>query len=86
MLAEESHSLNNKKIEPKKAEARERIKKIFCGGFGPDVNEETLRTHFSQFGEIEKIEIPMKDQEKKLHKVRRGKARPEKESNVPYLV
>jgi len=68
VLSEESHSLNNKKIEPKKAEARERVKKIFCGGFGPDINEEELRTHFGQFGEIEKIEIPMKDQEKKLHK------------------
>jgi len=68
VLATESHSLNNKKIEPKKAAARERVKKIFCGGFGPEVNEEELQTHFSQFGEIEKIEIPMKDQEKKLHK------------------
>lgn len=68
VLNEESHSLNNKKIEPKKAEARERVKKIFCGGFGPEVNEEELRAHFGQFGDIEKIEIPMKDQEKKLHK------------------
>ena len=64
--------MNNKKIEPKKAAARERVKKIFCGGFGPEVNEEELQTHFSQFGEIEKIEIPMKDQEKKLHKVSNG--------------
>jgi len=68
VLAVESHSLNNKKIEPKKAEARERVKKIFCGGFGPEINEEELTSHFSQFGEIDKIEIPMKDQEKKLHK------------------
>jgi len=68
VLAHESHSLNNKKIEPKKAAAREKIKKIFVGGFAPDVNMETLHEHFSKFGEIEKIDLPIKDQENKKHK------------------
>jgi RNA recognition motif-containing protein len=67
ILAEESHSLGNRKIEPKKATPRERIRKIFVGGVNPEFPEADLRTHFEQYGEIEELEMPM-NKEKNIRK------------------
>ena len=53
--AQETHSLNGRKINAKKATPKERIKKIFVGGVSPDLPEADIRAHFVQFGEIGKI-------------------------------
>lgn len=61
VLNEESHSLKNKKIEPKKvvkAAARERVRKIFVGGVATDLAEDDIREYFKTFGEIEEVELP----------------------------
>ena len=52
VLAEENHSLGNRKIQPKKATPKERVRKIFVGGVSPELAEEEIRKHFEQFGEI----------------------------------
>jgi len=57
--AQESHTLNGRKINAKKATPKERIKKIFVGGVSPDLPEADIRAHFCQFGEIESMELPM---------------------------
>jgi len=61
VLTEESHSLKNKKIEPKKivkAAARERVRKIFVGGVATDLSEEDIRDYFKTYGEIDEVELP----------------------------
>jgi len=61
VLAAESHSLKNKKIEPKKivkAAARERVRKIFVGGVATDLAEDDIKEYFKTFGEIEDVELP----------------------------
>ena len=50
--AQETHTLNGRKINAKKATPKERIKKIFVGGVSPDLPEDDIRAHFSQYGEI----------------------------------
>jgi heterogeneous nuclear ribonucleoprotein A/B/D len=67
VLAEESHSLGNRKIEPKKATPKEKCKKIFVGGVSPDFPEADIRKHFEQYGEIEEMECPM-NKEKNIRK------------------
>jgi len=57
--AQETHTLNGRKINAKKATPKERIKKIFVGGVSPDLPEDDIRAHFSQYGEIESMELPM---------------------------
>lgn len=67
VLAAESHSLGNRKIEPKRATPKEKCKKIFVGGVSPEMPEEELKKHFEQFGEIEELETPM-NKEKNIRK------------------
>jgi len=67
-LAEQNHILNERKIEPKRATAKEKVKKIFVGGVSPDLPEEDIRKHFEQCGEIEEIAFPIN----KERKVRKG--------------
>lgn len=64
VLAEESHSLGNRKIQPKKATPKERVRKIFVGGVSPELPEEDIRKHFEQFGEIESMELPVNKDKK----------------------
>ena len=52
VLSEENHCLGNRKIQPKKATPKERVRKIFVGGVSPELAEEEIRKHFEQFGEI----------------------------------
>jgi len=66
-LKEANHVLKNRKIEPKRATAKERVKKIFVGGVSPDLPEEEIRKHFEQYGEIEEIAFPI-NKEKKMRK------------------
>jgi len=66
VIAEESHTLNGKKIGPRRAKGKpqpEPILKVFVGGLDPTVPEETIRSHFESFGTIEEINLPM-DREK----------------------
>ena len=67
VLAAESHSLGNRKIEPKRATPKEKCRKIFVGGVSPELPEEDIRKHFEQFGEIEELETPM-NKEKNIRK------------------
>ena len=43
----------------KRAEAKETYRKIFIGGLQPHVTEDEIRTHFSQYGEIDSVELPV---------------------------
>jgi heterogeneous nuclear ribonucleoprotein A/B/D len=55
VLAEKTHVLKGKTIDPKRAKARggrEPIKKIFVGGMDPNTSEEELRNHFGKFGTV----------------------------------
>jgi len=64
---EGEHVLNERKIEPKRATAKERVKKIFVGGVSPDLPEAEIRKHFEEYGEIEEIAFPI-NKEKKIRK------------------
>jgi len=66
VMAEQSHTLNGKKIGPRRAKGRpkpEPILKVFVGGLDPSVPEETIRAHFEPYGAIQEINLPM-DREK----------------------
>jgi len=67
VLAAESHSLGNRKIEPKRATPKEKCRKIFVGGVSPELPEADIKAHFEQFGEIEELETPM-NKEKNIRK------------------
>jgi len=64
---EGEHILNERKIEPKRATAKERVKKIFVGGVSPDLPEAEIRKHFEEYGDIEEIAFPI-NKEKKIRK------------------
>jgi len=55
------HALSSKKIDVKKAKAKPG--KIFIGGIPPEMQEEAIRSHFSNFGTITDFEMPW-DKEK----------------------
>uniref|UniRef100_H2ZGC2 RRM domain-containing protein n=1 Tax=Ciona savignyi TaxID=51511 RepID=H2ZGC2_CIOSA len=59
VLEAESHYLDGRKIDPKKAQAQRRDGKLFVGGINPDTDNEKVKEHFSQFGEIEEFERPV---------------------------
>ncbi|XP_043924904.1 heterogeneous nuclear ribonucleoprotein A/B-like isoform X2 [Protopterus annectens] len=61
VLEQKEHRLDGRLIDPKRAMAMKKdpIKKIFVGGLNPETAEEKIREYFSQFGEIESIELPM---------------------------
>lgn len=59
------HALSSKKIDVKKAKAKPG--KIFVGGIPPELEEEAIRSHFSNFGAIIDFEIPW-DKEKDQRK------------------
>ena len=44
------HIINNKKVDPKKAKARQG--KIFVGGLTTEISEEEIQTYFGQFGTV----------------------------------
>ncbi|KAM8972940.1 heterogeneous nuclear ribonucleoprotein A0 [Pelodytes ibericus] len=60
------HVVDGSNVELKRAVSREdsvrpgahaKVKKLFIGGLKEEVGEEDLLEHFSQFGEVEKVEI-----------------------------
>lgn len=73
VLSEHTHTLQGKKIDPKRAQARnapggpEVCRKIFVGGLDPNLAEDKIRDYFGQFGKIALIEQPF-DREKNVKK------------------
>lgn len=65
VVAFEDHTVNGKKVDPKKAKARQG--KIFVGGLSPETSDEEVKTFFEQFGNVVEMEMPfdkMKNQRK----------------------
>ncbi|MEE6524116.1 hypothetical protein FKM82_023360 [Ascaphus truei] len=65
-MAASPHIVDGSNVELKRAVSREdsakpgahaKVKKLFVGGLKEDVGEEDLLDHFSQFGDVEKVEI-----------------------------
>lgn len=55
VLSEPTHTLQNKVIDPKRAQTRgatEVCRKIFVGGLDPNLPEESIREYFGQFGKV----------------------------------
>jgi squid-like protein len=65
VVAQASHFLHERRIDPKKANprgGREPIKKVFVGGLDPEVPEADIKEYFKQFGKIEEIDLPFDKQ------------------------
>jgi len=65
VMSTSSHFLDDRKIDPKVAKAKggrdgygEPTLKVFVGGLDPEVPEEEIRAHFSQFGTVEEVDLP----------------------------
>ena len=56
MLTGGDHAINSKKIDVKRARAKPG--KIFVGGLTPEVSDDDIRNHFSQFGIVTDCEMP----------------------------
>jgi len=50
------HTINNKKVDPKKAKARHG--KIFVGGLKPELTDDEIKAHFSTYGKIIEMQMP----------------------------
>jgi len=73
VVAEKTHMLHGRQIDPKRAQARgavkaEPVKKIFVGGISPEMPEADIREYFGQYGKIEEVELPFD----KIKNQRRG--------------
>lgn len=60
VCAVSDHTINNKKVDPKKAKARHG--KIFVGGLTSEISDEEIKTFFGQFGNIVEVEMPFDKQ------------------------
>ncbi|XP_049820108.1 RNA-binding protein squid isoform X2 [Aethina tumida] len=56
VVAAGEHSINNKKVDPKKAKARHG--KIFVGGLTADLTDEDIKDYFGKHGTIIEVEMP----------------------------
>jgi len=65
-LAARPHVIDSKQVDPKRAMPREEsskpethasIKKVFVGGVKDDIDENQLNEYFSQFGEIQSVDV-----------------------------
>ncbi|XP_055595447.1 RNA-binding protein squid-like [Uranotaenia lowii] len=56
VIAIGEHTIKNKKVEPKKAKAKQG--KIFVGGLSSEVSDAEIREFFQKFGAIADIELP----------------------------
>ncbi|XP_062540172.1 RNA-binding protein squid-like [Armigeres subalbatus] len=56
LLASEDHTINGKKVDAKKAKAKQG--KIFVGGLSPETSDEEVKSFFDQFGTVVEVEIP----------------------------
>ncbi|XP_041364681.1 heterogeneous nuclear ribonucleoprotein D-like-B isoform X2 [Gigantopelta aegis] len=65
VLEVKDHKLHGRNIDPKRANPRVGIKKIFVGRLDPACSEEDIRKYFESYGKIEKLDLPydkVKDQ------------------------
>ncbi|VDL94693.1 unnamed protein product [Schistocephalus solidus] len=59
VLSAPEHRLNGKKIDPKPAKCnKDTQRKVFVGGLDPEVTQEQVEEHFSQFGKVEAVDLP----------------------------
>ncbi|PVD39168.1 hypothetical protein C0Q70_01796 [Pomacea canaliculata] len=58
VLEVKEHKLHGRTIDPKQANPRQGIKKIFVGRLDPGVPEEEVKEYFGKFGTIAKIDFP----------------------------
>lgn len=49
-MAAGDHTINNKKVDPKKAKARHG--KIFVGGLSSEISDDEIKNFFSNFGAV----------------------------------
>nr|CAI5818111.1 unnamed protein product [Callosobruchus analis] len=56
VVAAGEHTINNKKVDPKKAKARHG--KIFVGGLTSELTDDDIKGYFQQFGQIIEVEMP----------------------------
>lgn len=56
VVASGDHVINNKKIDPKKAKARQG--KIFVGGLSTELTDDDIKNYFAQYGTIVQMEMP----------------------------
>merc|ERR1719309_833242 len=54
------HTINNKKVDPKKVKARHG--KIFVGGLKPELTDDEIKNYFGKFGQIIEVEMPFDKQ------------------------
>lgn len=65
VLKTKEHKLHGRTIDPKPANPRQGIKKIFVGRLDPGVPEDDVKNYFGKFGTIAKVDFPfdkMKEQ------------------------
>lgn len=55
VVAAGEHTINNKKVDPKKAKARHG--KIFVGGLTADLSDDDIKSYFGQFGAVRKHSV-----------------------------
>uniref|UniRef100_A0A182N0K9 RRM domain-containing protein n=1 Tax=Anopheles dirus TaxID=7168 RepID=A0A182N0K9_9DIPT len=60
VVSASDHTINGKKVDPKKAKAR--YGKIFVGGLTAEISDEEIKTFFGQFGNIVEVEMPFDKQ------------------------
>lgn len=58
VLAEKEHRLQGRPIDPKRANPKPPMKKVFVGGVDPDMSEADIREFFVKFGKIDSVELP----------------------------
>ncbi|XP_022129184.1 RNA-binding protein squid isoform X3 [Pieris rapae] len=56
VMAAGDHTINNKKVDPKKAKARHG--KIFVGGLSSEISDDEIKNFFGNFGTIIEVEMP----------------------------
>ncbi|XP_061704260.1 RNA-binding protein squid isoform X2 [Cydia pomonella] len=56
VMAAGDHTINNKKVDPKKAKARHG--KIFVGGLSSEISDDEIKSFFGNFGTIIEVEMP----------------------------
>lgn len=58
VLEEGDHKLGGRKIDPKIANPKPPLKKVFVGGVDSSIPESEIREFFGKFGKIETLELP----------------------------
>jgi len=65
VIKQSNHFLDGRKIDPKPAQALRKDGKLFAGGISTETDNDKIKAHFEQFGEIEVFERPVDKMTKK---------------------